>query len=124
MGLKKTHWLQKTFKFIYPRTKRFQNTILDVLFYARARSDTLDVAHAWRTCLHELVYMKSIVDPDRLGDVKIAIPAPHWYHLRYKYGRTYKKALMLPTRNNFKDLFQRFGNCYLAERGVRHGNVV
>ncbi|KAJ5645680.1 hypothetical protein N7507_011691 [Penicillium longicatenatum] len=54
--------------------------------------------------LEEFLYMRSIVEPDRLGDVKITIPAPHWYHLRYKHGHAYRSEVYASDEEYFKEL--------------------
>lgn len=54
--------------------------------------------------LREFLYLKSIVPPDRIGDIKITIPAPHWYHLQYKEGRAYADGVYLSDEEYFQDI--------------------
>lgn len=54
--------------------------------------------------LEEFLYMRSLVGPDRLGDVKLTIPAPHLYHLRYKQGHAYRGDVYASDEAYFEDL--------------------
>ncbi|KAJ6021446.1 hypothetical protein N7540_006950, partial [Penicillium herquei] len=54
--------------------------------------------------LREFLYLKSIVPSDRIGDIKITIPPPHWYHLRYKHGHAYQDGVYASEEEYFQDL--------------------
>ncbi|KAJ5728206.1 hypothetical protein N7493_004536 [Penicillium malachiteum] len=54
--------------------------------------------------LQEFLYLKSIVPADRIGDIKITIPPPHWYHLRYKHGQAYRDGVYASEEEYFQDL--------------------
>ncbi|KAJ5722693.1 hypothetical protein N7488_000728 [Penicillium malachiteum] len=54
--------------------------------------------------LKEFLYLKSIVPADRIGDIKITIPPPHWYHLRYKNGQAYQDGVYASDEEYFQDL--------------------
>ncbi|OJI99821.1 hypothetical protein ASPVEDRAFT_164002 [Aspergillus versicolor CBS 583.65] len=43
--------------------------------------------------LDEFQFMESILGKANVGDVKVTIPAPSWYHFRHKDGKAYAKGV-------------------------------
>lgn len=43
--------------------------------------------------LDEFRFVESIVGKENVGDIKVTIPAPSWYHFRHKDGKAYAKGV-------------------------------
>lgn len=48
--------------------------------------------------------MKSLLPKDRVGEAKLTLAAPNWYHLRYKTGRAYPKEVYASDEEYFADI--------------------
>jgi methionine synthase II (cobalamin-independent) len=54
--------------------------------------------------LHQYEYVKSLLPKERWGEIKLTLPAPEWYHMRYKEGRAYDKNVYSNDDEYFDDL--------------------
>lgn len=54
--------------------------------------------------LPELQYLQSITPESEHSKLKLTMPAPEWYHLRYKEGRAYTKDVYQNDEEYFKDI--------------------
>ena len=54
--------------------------------------------------LPQLEYMKKILPKERWGDVKMTLPAPEWYHMRYREGEAYPKEVYSNDEEYFGDI--------------------
>ncbi|KAI9709278.1 MAG: hypothetical protein M1820_003398 [Bogoriella megaspora] len=54
--------------------------------------------------LHQYEYLKSLLPKERWGEIKMTLPAPEWYHLRYKEGLAYKEEAYSNDEDYFNDL--------------------
>ncbi|EER24699.1 hypothetical protein CPC735_060690 [Coccidioides posadasii C735 delta SOWgp] len=62
------------------------------------------IKHVGSTYLKELGYLKSLVPADDVKSLKLTLPAPNWYHLRYKEGRAYPKHVYPSDDEFFADV--------------------
>lgn len=49
-------------------------------------------------------YVKGLVPKERWGEIKLTLPAPEWYHMRYKEGKAYPKEVYSSDREYFHDI--------------------
>lgn len=49
-------------------------------------------------------YLKSLLPADRVKEAKLTLPAPNWYHLRYKTGHAYPKEVYANDAEYFADV--------------------
>ena len=56
------------------------------------------------TLVGQLEYLKTLLPAERHGDIKLTLPAPEWYHLRYREGQAYPKDVYPDDAAYFKDL--------------------
>ncbi|WEW59146.1 hypothetical protein PRK78_004615 [Emydomyces testavorans] len=62
------------------------------------------IKHIGSTYLGEFGYLKSLVPADQVKYLKLTLPAPNWYHLRYKEGRAYPKDVYASDEEYFQDI--------------------
>ncbi|KAI9656149.1 MAG: hypothetical protein M1831_004720 [Alyxoria varia] len=56
------------------------------------------------TLVGQLQYLQTLLPPERHGDIKLTLPAPEWYHLRYREGQAYPEDVYPDDAAYFKDL--------------------
>lgn len=49
-------------------------------------------------------YLKNLVPPEQVKELKITLAAPEWYHLRYKAGKAYPKEVYANDAEYFADI--------------------
>lgn len=54
--------------------------------------------------LPQFEYMKTILPKEQWGDVKMTLPAPEWYHMRYREGEAYSKDAYTNDEDYFHDI--------------------
>ncbi|KAI9717834.1 MAG: hypothetical protein M1828_007073 [Chrysothrix sp. TS-e1954] len=54
--------------------------------------------------LPQYEYMKKILPRERWGDVKMTLPAPEWYHMRYREGQAYPADVYTKDADYFQDI--------------------
>jgi methionine synthase II (cobalamin-independent) len=52
----------------------------------------------------ELKYLQSLVPKERWGEIKLTLPAPEWYHLRYKDGHAFPSDVYASDSAYFADI--------------------
>ncbi|PVI01077.1 5-methyltetrahydropteroyltriglutamate-homocysteine methyltransferase [Periconia macrospinosa] len=74
------------------------------------------------TYVEQFEYLKTIVDKEKWGDIKLTITAPNWYHLRYVDGKAYPKSVYKDDGEYFKDVAEayRVELKILYEAGLRN----
>ncbi|KZF19631.1 UROD/MetE-like protein [Xylona heveae TC161] len=80
------------------------------------------IKHVGSTYLREWDYLRSIVSAKRLHECKITLPAPEWYHMRYREGRAYPKEVYSNDDQYFADIASAYQNELqtLYEHGARN----
>ena len=54
--------------------------------------------------LPQFEYMKTILPKEQWGNVKLTLPAPEWYHMRYREGDAYSKDAYSNDTDYFHDI--------------------
>lgn len=72
------------------------------------------IKHVGSTYTDQFDYVKSLVPKEKVGDLKLTLAAPNWYHLRYKEGRAYPKEVYPDDDAYFADI----AKAYQAELNV------
>lgn len=62
------------------------------------------IKHVGSTYIAQWNYLKSIVPKERVHECKMTLPAPEWYHMRYKEGRAYPKEVYKNDAEYFADI--------------------
>ena len=62
------------------------------------------IKHVGSTYLREWNFTKSLIPAEKVKDMKLTLPAPEWYHLRYKNGRAYPKEVYANDAEYFADI--------------------
>jgi methionine synthase II (cobalamin-independent) len=62
------------------------------------------IKHKGSTYLDQWNYLKGLLPPDRVGEAKLTLPAPEWYHLRYQPGHAYPKDVYANDQEYFADV--------------------
>ncbi len=62
------------------------------------------IKHVGSTYLDQWNYLKNILSEDRVKEAKLTLPAPEWYHLRYKAGHAYPKDVYANDEEYFSDI--------------------
>jgi len=67
-------------------------------------------------------YLKSLVPKEKVGDLKLTLAAPNWYHLRYKQGKAYPKDVYSNDDEYFADIAKAYQDelKILYEHGLRN----
>lgn len=72
--------------------------------------------------IDELRYTQSIVPELERKNIKLTMPAPNWYHLRYREGRAYPKDVYQDDEQYFADIAVAYQTeiSILYEAGLRN----
>lgn len=62
------------------------------------------IRHIGSTYLREWTYLKELLPPEMVPKAKITLPAPEWYHLRYKTGFAYPADVYANDEEYFSDI--------------------
>ncbi|EEA26948.1 hypothetical protein TMatcc_004771 [Talaromyces marneffei ATCC 18224] len=62
------------------------------------------IKHVRSSFLHEFEYLKSLVEPDRVKDIKMSLSSLELYHLIYKQGYAYPSSVYASDDEYFADL--------------------
>jgi methionine synthase II (cobalamin-independent) len=62
------------------------------------------IKHVRSSFLHEFEYLKSLVEPDRVKDIKMSLSSLELYHLIYKQGHAYPSSVYASDDEYFADL--------------------
>lgn len=62
------------------------------------------IKHVGSSYLPDWNYLKALVAPEKVKDLKITLAAPEWYHLRYKPGYAYPKDVYPSDAEYFADI--------------------
>ncbi|KAK4693780.1 5-methyltetrahydropteroyltriglutamate--homocysteine methyltransferase, partial [Lecanoromycetidae sp. Uapishka_2] len=76
------------------------------------------IKHVGSTYVDQWRYLKSIVPKERVGECKITMAAPEWYHMRYKEGRAYPKDVYANDAEYFADI----AKAYQTELQILYDN--
>ncbi|KAI9663828.1 MAG: hypothetical protein M1821_007318 [Bathelium mastoideum] len=70
-------------------------------------------------------YVKNLLPKERWGDIKITLPAPEWYHMRYKEGKAYTKEAYSSDQEYYDDLAVAYQNELelLYQAGLRNAQI-
>ena len=76
------------------------------------------IKHIGSTYVDQWNYLKSIVPKERVRECKITMPAPEWYHMRYKEGIAYSKDVYANDEEYFADI----AKAYQTELQILYNN--
>ncbi|RYP85114.1 hypothetical protein DL770_005094 [Monosporascus sp. CRB-9-2] len=62
------------------------------------------IKHVGSSYLPDWKYLKNLVPPERVKELKITLAAPEWYHLRYKAGKAYPLDVYANDAEYFADI--------------------
>ncbi|KFX93693.1 hypothetical protein O988_06661 [Pseudogymnoascus sp. VKM F-3808] len=73
----------------------------------------------------DIQYLQSILPKEKHNGIKLTIPAPNWYHLRYKEGKAYPKEVYKSDEEYFADVIVAFQEelKVLYEHGLRNVQI-
>ncbi|KFY40670.1 hypothetical protein V494_03389 [Pseudogymnoascus sp. VKM F-4513 (FW-928)] len=73
----------------------------------------------------DIQYLQSILPKEKHNGIKLTIPAPNWYHLRYKEGQAYPKEVYKSDEEYFADVIVAFQEelKVLYEHGLRNVQI-
>lgn len=75
--------------------------------------------------IEQLQYLQKILPKENHDDIKLTIPAPNWYHLRYKDGQAYPKDVYKTDDEYFADVITVFQKelQVLYDHGLRNVQI-
>ena len=53
-------------------------------------------------------YLKSLLPTDKVAGAKLTLPAPEWYHMRYREGQAYQKSVYANGDEYFADIIKAY----------------
>ncbi|KAL9039314.1 MAG: hypothetical protein Q9214_004930, partial [Letrouitia sp. 1 TL-2023] len=62
------------------------------------------IKHVDSTYVDQWNFLKSLVPEERLGECKLTLAAPNWYHMRYKEGNAYPESIYSSDEEYFADI--------------------
>ena len=62
------------------------------------------IKHKGSAYLREWDFVKALVPPEYVKEMKLTLPAPEWYHLRYRQGHAYPKDVYANDAEYFADI--------------------
>lgn len=83
------------------------------------------IKHVGSTYVDQWNYLKKILPKDKVSSAKLTLAAPNWYHLRYKTGRAYPKAVYKNDAEYFADIAAAYREelRILYEAGLRNVQI-
>lgn len=69
------------------------------------------IKHKGSSYIQQWEYLKSQLPKDHVAGAKLTLPAPEWYHMRYRNGKAYPKSAYA----NDEDYFADIAKAYQAE---------
>jgi methionine synthase II (cobalamin-independent) len=83
------------------------------------------IKHVGSQYLKEWNFTKSLVPPETVGELKLTLPAPEWYHLRYRNGMAYPKEVYANDAEYFADIAVAYRTelQILYDNGVRNVTI-
>lgn len=80
------------------------------------------IKHVGSTYVDQWEFLKSIVPKERVGDCKLTLAAPNWYHMRYVEGSAYPKDVYGSDEEYFADIAKAYQEelRILYEHGLRN----
>ncbi|KAI4211093.1 MAG: hypothetical protein LQ351_006101 [Letrouitia transgressa] len=62
------------------------------------------IKHVGSTYVDQWNFLKTLVPKERIGECKLTLAAPEWYHMRYKEGNAYPKSIYPSDKEYFADI--------------------
>ncbi|KAJ2892750.1 uncharacterized protein MKZ38_009419 [Zalerion maritima] len=62
------------------------------------------IKHVGSAYIPEWNFLKTLLTPEQVKEAKLTLPAPEWYHLRYKKGHAYPKDVYANDAEYFADV--------------------
>ena len=62
------------------------------------------IKHVGSSYVDQWNYLKKLVPADRVKGCKMTLPAPEWYHMRYREGEAYPKEVYADDGEYFADI--------------------
>ena len=83
------------------------------------------IKHVGSTYVDQWNYLKSIVPTERVHECKLTLPAPEWYHMRYREGKAYPKDVYRNDAEYFADIATAYQTelRILYEHGLRNVQI-
>ena len=98
-----------------PNIDVFRKYMPDVVAFTEAKHTTVSsvfctekIKHIGSTYLDQWNYLKSLVPRDRVHECKLTLPAPEWYHMRYKEGKAYPHDVYKDDAEYFADIVKAY----------------
>jgi methionine synthase II (cobalamin-independent) len=66
------------------------------------------ISHVGSTYVDQFNYLKNLVPPEQVKNLKLTVAAPNWYHLRYREGQAYPKEVYASDSEYFADIAKAF----------------
>jgi len=76
------------------------------------------IKHVGGTYVDQWNYLKSIVPKERVHECKMTLPAPEWYHMRYREGSAFPKDVYASDEEYFADI----AKAYQTELQILYDN--
>ncbi|PGH07593.1 hypothetical protein AJ80_07982 [Polytolypa hystricis UAMH7299] len=83
---------------------------------------TRKIKHVGSTYVDQFSYLKSLVPPEEVKNLKLTVAAPNWYHLRYREGLAYPKDVYSSDKEYFADVAKAYQDEFeiLYNAGLRN----
>ncbi|KAL8789270.1 MAG: hypothetical protein Q9195_006916 [Heterodermia aff. obscurata] len=62
------------------------------------------IKHVGSTYTEQWNYLKSLLSEDKVRGAKLTLPAPEWYHMRYREGKAYPTSVYASDEEYFADI--------------------
>ena len=62
------------------------------------------IKHVGSTYTEQWNYLKSLLPVDKVRGAKLTLPAPEWYHMRYREGKAYPTSVYASDEEYFADI--------------------
>ncbi|KAK2747996.1 hypothetical protein FQN57_001587 [Myotisia sp. PD_48] len=66
------------------------------------------IKHIGSTYVDQFNFLKTLISPDQVKNLKLTMAVPNWYHLRYKEGRAYPKDVYSSDSEYFNDIVKAY----------------
>ena len=83
------------------------------------------IKHVGSTYVDQWNHLKSLVPTEQIGECKLTLAAPEWYHMRYKEGNAYPKSVYANDDEYFADIAKAYQTelQILYDHGLRNVQI-
>ena len=84
-----------------------------------------EIKHIGSTYTEQWDFLKSLLPTNKISGAKLTLPAPEWYHMRYREGKAYPQSVYASDEEYFADIVEAYQTelQILYDHGLRNVQI-